>query len=56
MQNLKLTMNNARFGSIGDSGFFDIHKIFQTPVLFGVAEIELDLEAQAVEFDDLFIR
>jgi hypothetical protein len=24
--------------------------------LFGIVEIELDLEAQAVEFDDFFIR
>lgn len=42
-------------GSIGDSVFFHIHEIFETPELFGVSEIELDLEAQAVELDDLVI-
>lgn len=42
-------------GGIGDSSFFDIHEIFQVPILLGVAEIEFDWESQAVELDGLTI-
>ena len=35
-------------GRIGDASGGDVHEVFQTPVLFGVTEVELDLEAQAV--------
>jgi hypothetical protein len=32
----------GQVGGIGHSSFFDVHEIFQTPVLFGVAEVELN--------------
>jgi len=40
---------------IGERYFLDIHKIFQAPKLLGVAEIELDLETQAVVINDLVV-
>lgn len=48
--------DTPKAGGIGDSGFLDIHEVFQAPVLLGIAEIELDLEAQAVELDDFVMR
>ena len=44
-----------QIGGIGDSLFFDIHKIIQTPILLGVAEIELDLKTQGVVIIEFFI-
>lgn len=42
--------------SITDSGWDRSgHEIFQAPILFGVPEIELDLKAQTIKVDDLFI-
>jgi|SRR5882724_1140369 len=35
-------------GRIGDASGGDVPEVFQTPVLFGVTEVELDLEASAV--------
>ena len=29
---------------IGDPGRGDVHEVFQTPVLFGIPEVTLDLE------------
>ena len=40
---------------MGDSGFFNIHKVFQAPVLPGIPEVEFNLEAQSVELDDFVI-
>jgi hypothetical protein len=37
---------------MGDGDFFDIHKIFQAPILPGIADVKRDLEAQAVELAD----
>src|SRR5690606_39735135 len=42
-------------GGIGDRCLLNIHKILQAPVLFGVAEIELQLEAQAVVVNELLM-
>jgi len=38
---------------IGERDFLDVHEIFQPPMLFGIPEIKLDLEAQAVVIDEL---
>lgn len=46
----------GQVGGIGHGGLSDIHKILQAPVLFGVAEIELDLEPQAVKVNHFFRR
>ena len=40
---------------IGDCDLRDVHEIFQAPILLGITKIELDLEAQAVEFDDFVV-
>ena len=40
---------------VGHGGFFDIHKVFQAPILFGISEIELDFEPETVIVDDGFI-
>jgi hypothetical protein len=45
----------SQIGRIGDRPFFDIHKVIQSPVLFGIPEIELDLEPQAVVVHQFFI-
>jgi hypothetical protein len=34
-------MTNSR---MDNSGFFHVHKFFETPVLFDISEIEIDLE------------
>ena len=44
-----------QIGGIGDGRLFDIHEILEAPVLLGVPEVELDLEAQGVVVDDLII-
>ena len=36
---------------VGYSCFFYIHKIFQTPILLGIPEIEFELESQRVKLD-----
>src|SRR5262252_4084457 len=33
---------------IGDSCGGDVHEVFQAPVLFGIPEVKLDLEPQAI--------
>ena len=33
---------------VGDAGWCDIHKVFKAPVLFGITEVELQLEPQAI--------
>ena len=33
---------------IRNSDLLDIHEVFQSPVLLGIAEVELDLEAQTI--------
>ena len=33
---------------IGDSAWHGVHEVFQAPMLFGVTEVELDLETEAV--------
>ncbi len=43
-------------GGVGDGDGRDVHKVFQTPMLLAVAEIELNLETQAVVIDDLGCR
>jgi hypothetical protein len=48
-------MKKRQVHSIGNRSFLDVHKIFQAPVLFGSAEIELDLETQTVKLDQFFI-
>ena len=45
---------NGDVGGIGDGLLTHIHEIFEAPVLLGIAEVELDLEAQAVVIGDLF--
>ena len=42
-------------GRIVHGGRLDIHEVLQAPILLGVSEIELDLEAQAVIIDQLFV-
>jgi hypothetical protein len=44
-------VNGIGHGSLGD-----IHEIFQTPELFGVPEIGLDLESQAVIVNQQIVR
>ena len=44
-----------QIGRIGHSDLFDIHKIIQAPVLFGVPEIELNLETESIEIHRSFI-
>jgi len=51
----KIEQEECQVGSIGHGCLFDVHKIFQTPILFGVLEIEFDLEAQAVELDEFVL-
>ena len=41
-------MTLSKTCSIGNGSWCDIHKVFQAPELFGVAEAKLDLETQAV--------
>ena len=38
---------------VGDRHIRDIHKVFETPILLGITEIELNLEAQTVVIGDL---
>ena len=45
----------GKVDGIGDSGLFHIHKIIQTPILFGVTEVELDLEAECIEVNYLLV-
>ena len=33
---------------VGQRDFFDIHEIFQTPILFSISEIEFDLKTKPV--------
>ena len=40
-------------GRIVHGSLLDIHKVLEAPILLGIAEIELDLEAQAVIIDKL---
>ena len=44
-----------QISGVGNSLFFDIHKIIQAPILLGVTEIEFDLEAQGVVIKEFFI-
>ena len=39
---------HRQVSGIVNRGLVDIHKIFQSPELFGIAEIELNLEAEAI--------
>ena len=43
----------SEIDGVGDSLLRDIHEILQSPILFGIAEVELNLEAQAVIIDQL---
>lgn len=45
----------GEISGIGNGGFFDIHEVFQPPVLFGIAEMKLDLKAEGVQAEDLSI-
>ena len=46
---------HSQIGRIVNRDLVDIHKIFQPPELFGVAEIELDLEPEAVIVNQLIV-
>src|SRR3990172_4721916 len=48
----KVDHEERKLSGIGHGHFFDVHKITQAPVLFGVAKIELNLESQAVKVND----
>jgi len=50
-----IDLEKGKISSIGDGRFFDIHEIFQAPILFSVSEIEFDLKSQAVKLDDLIV-
>ena len=39
---------HGKISGIVNGSLVDVHKIFQTPKLFGVAEVEFDLETKAV--------
>ena len=43
---------HSQVGAIVNRDGFDIHEILQAPELFGVAEVELDLETQAIVVDE----
>jgi len=47
---------HRQISGIVNRGLVDIHKIFQTPKLFGVAEVEFDLETKAVVVDEFIER
>ena len=49
----RLTMKNAEINGIGHGHRLDIHEIIQAPVLLGITEVELNLEAQRVVINDL---
>lgn len=51
----KVEHEQRQVEGIGQRDFFDVHEIFQAPILFGIPEIELDLKAQTVKVDDLGI-
>ncbi len=46
---------HSQVGAIVNGDGFDIHEILQAPELFGVAEVELDLETQAIVVNELVI-
>ena len=41
----KVDHEESEIDGVGDSLLRDIHKILQSPILFGIAEVELNLEA-----------
>jgi len=43
----------SEVGGIADLLLFNIHEIIETPILLRIAEIELDLKAQAIVLDQL---
>ena len=45
----------GKANGIGDRRLFDIHEILQAPELFGISEIELDLESELVVVNELVI-
>lgn len=45
----------GQVSGIGDRRWLNVHEILQAPVLFSVAEIELQLEAQAVVVNELWM-
>jgi hypothetical protein len=46
---------HRQVGTVVDRRWLDHHEVFQAPVLFGVSEVELDLEAQAIVIDERFV-
>ena len=43
----------SEVGSVGDSLLGDVHEVFQSPELPGIAEVKLDLKAQTVVIGEL---
>ena len=51
----KIDHEESEIHRISHSSLGDIHKIFQPPELFGISEIEFNLEPQRVQFDKLLV-
>ena len=49
----KVDHEKREVDGIGNSLWFDSHKIVQSPMLFGVTEVELNLKAQTVKIHNL---
>ena len=47
---------HSQISRIVEQDAVDVHKIFETSKLFGVAEVEFDLEAEAVIVDEFIER
>src|SRR5688500_16163755 len=46
---------HRQIGTIVDRPLFDTHEVFETPILFRVSKIELQLETQTVIVDHVLI-
>ncbi len=44
----KVDHQEGQTDGVADSGLRNVHEIFETEILLGIAEIELNLEAQGI--------